>query len=60
MGGGRLMTAGWSHLKVYPLTCGVVGILCWLGPELSLLVGTPACGTTMWPFEFHPSMAAEF
>lgn len=54
MGGGRLMTAGWSHLKVYPLTCGVVGIL------LSLLVRTPACGTTMWPFELHPSMAAEF
>lgn len=60
MAGGRLMTAGWSHLKVHPLKCWVIGIHCWLGSELSLLVGTPACGSTTWLFELHPRMAAEF
>ena len=29
MAGGRLMTAGWSHLKVHPLKCQVIGIVGW-------------------------------
>lgn len=50
MAGGTLITASLNHLKVHSLKCLVVGIHCWLQPELSLLVGTPMFGFTMCPF----------
>lgn len=60
MARGKLITSGLHHLKVHSLNCLVVGIHCWLQPELSLLVGTLMFGFTMCPFELHHSMAVEF